>query len=68
MTLTPDQQGRVDRAREILEDKRHEYDPESLAAHIGRLEYWLRDLLMMVAQMAEETPPNVSSITRKYGG
>lgn len=68
MPLTPDQQARVDRAREVLDEKRHEYDPESMAAQIGRLDYWLRDMLAIVGQLAGEPPANVSSIQRKYGG
>jgi hypothetical protein len=68
MPLTPDQQARIERAREILDEKRHEYDPESMAAHIGRLDYWLRDMLALVAALSDEPPVNVSSIVRKYGG
>lgn len=67
MPLTPDQKGRTERARAVLGEA-HEYDAGSLAAHIGKVEYWLRDLLSMVDDLTEKTPPNVSSIARKYGG
>ncbi len=65
MPLTPDQQGRIDRARAVLAEP-HGYDAADLAAHIGKLDYWLRDILSLVGQLAE--PANVTSIARKYGG
>ena len=65
MPLTPDQKGRTERARAVLGEA-HEYDAGSLAAHIGKLDYWLRDMLTLIGDLAE--PANITSITRKYGG
>ena len=64
MPLTPDQKGRTERARAVLGEA-HEYDAGSLAAHIGKLDYWLRDMLTLIGDLAE--PANVTSIARKYG-
>ena len=52
MPLTPDQKGRTERARAVLGEA-HEYDAGSLAAHIGKLDYWLRDMLSLVGQLTE---------------
>ena len=57
MSLTPDQQGRLDRARAVLAEP-HGYDAGDLAAHIGRLDYWLRDVLSLVGQLTEAPPAN----------
>ena len=52
MALTEDQRVRVARALEVLE-KRHGYSPEDLSAEVGRLKYWLRDILALVNQLAD---------------
>ena len=57
MPLTPDQKGRTERARAVLGEA-HEYDAGSLAAHIGKLDYWLRDMLSLVGQLTEAPPAN----------
>ena len=62
MPLTPDQKGRTERARAVLGEA-HEYDAGSLAAHIGKLDYWLRDMLSLVGQLTEAPP--VSETPRK---
>ena len=62
MPLTPDQKGRTERARAVLGEA-HEYDAGSLAAHIGKLDYWLRDMLSLVGQLTEA--PSISETPRK---
>ena len=57
MQLTPDQKSRTERARAVLGEA-HESDAGSLAAHIGKLDYWLRDMLSLVGQLTEAPPAN----------
>ena len=68
MTLTPDQQARIDRAREALARPRG-HDTIGLAEHCGRLDYLLRDLIALVEQVTDETPAaTVAQLNRKFGG
>ena len=52
MALSDDQKVRVARALEVLE-KRHGYGTEDLSAEVGRLKYWLRDMLALIEQLAD---------------
>lgn len=56
MTLTEMQQGRIRRAGQVLREER-QLAPDTAeiigaqAAHIGRLQYWLDDMLSLIAEL-----------------
>ncbi len=52
MALSEDQKVRVARALEVL-GERHGYSPEDLSGQLGRVKYWLRDMLALVEQLAD---------------
>jgi hypothetical protein len=48
------QQNTVNAARAALDEKAHEYDPESMAGRIGRLQWHLAEVLALVDELAGE--------------
>jgi hypothetical protein len=50
------QRDRITRAREALNEKRHAYDPEQLAAHLGRMGYWLNDIIALAVELDGDMP------------
>lgn len=73
--MDDNQMGRVKRALEVLAEKPPE-GPRStadvisdLAVKVGKLDYWLRDILDVVAELdGQGVTLDTTSITRKYGG
>ena len=50
--LTPDQAGRVNRARQALAET-HGTDAYGLACRVGQLEWWLGEMIALVGQLTE---------------
>lgn len=52
--LTGNQRRRVDAARAVLNARQDGYDLHAMAVHVGRLKFWLGDILALVGQLAGE--------------
>jgi hypothetical protein len=61
------QAARIARAREVLET-RHGFDPESMAAQIGKLDYWLRDMTALAEQLGGPPPTERAPAPRTEAG
>lgn len=73
--MDANQLGRCQRALEVLaeappEGPRSTADVISdLAVKVGKLDYWLRDILSLVGELDDQAPTaDLDSIIRKHGG
>ena len=53
MQLNAYQQGRVERARQVLEASQNEKDADEYPRHLGRAEVMLSDLLILVDELTD---------------
>lgn len=72
--MDKNQKGRMRRALEVLNEKSPEGPRDTdaiigdLASRVGKLDYWLRDILSLVGELDSEKALNMTDLARKYGG